>query len=561
MVFVLASCAATDLNGGFDHRAHAVPGGPYIVQDTDADGFAFVKLNGELSHSHYFNPSTGATGRIVSFKWYAANKIVCSKVSCSVKFPLGKTSLRLKVTDNTNDEASADTYVKVLTGYSSSVRLWFYPKIARIGIDISSGPRPVFSGNRNVLNMGPPAFPSFLKSQIFSMRALGNIDLFKQGNYRFKVDCGSFSCMLWIGKTLVISGKNKIFESNPMMFSSGRRPFHIIFWRTNLKFQPKFFLRWLHPGSKIWQIVPANRLSHTPAKYPPVIHSIKPAKAEVGSVIRIFGSSLLDVGVVQIGNNFCLDPESKSQFLITCVVPNINGKKDATVKTASGVSNSLPITVVRDGATTNGDEVKETIRELGYFQRVKFSRSFLKRGNKVWRGTQLTAIALGPDGRFYIGSLNGYIHVLGVDLGNQIKSYCRSSKVGKYRSILGLAFNPAETTGKRLYVSTSVLFWKTKKLLNRSDGWANGEIISLRVNKQCLGQKAVVISGLPVSNYDHAVNGIIFDNFGNLLVTIGGSTNAGVSQKGDPLGGVPDSPLSGAMVFAPVMKKRIFWKS
>jgi glucose/arabinose dehydrogenase len=37
-----------------------------------------------------------------------------------------------------------------------------------------------------------------------------------------------------------------------------------------------------------------------------------------------------------------------------------------------------------------------------------------------------------------------------------------------------------------------------------------------------------VVTGLPVSDHDHGVNGLEFDNDGNLLIQVGGNTNAGV---------------------------------
>jgi hypothetical protein len=38
-----------------------------------------------------------------------------------------------------------------------------------------------------------------------------------------------------------------------------------------------------------------------------------------------------------------------------------------------------------------------------------------------------------------------------------------------------------------------------------------------------------VITGLPVSNHDHALNGIAFDDNGDLLISVGSMTNAGVA--------------------------------
>jgi glucose/arabinose dehydrogenase len=37
-----------------------------------------------------------------------------------------------------------------------------------------------------------------------------------------------------------------------------------------------------------------------------------------------------------------------------------------------------------------------------------------------------------------------------------------------------------------------------------------------------------IITGLPVSDHDHAVNGLEFTDDGNLMIQVGGNTNAGV---------------------------------
>eukprot|EP00171_Calliarthron_tuberculosum_P018274 IDg18274t1 len=70
----------------------------------------------------------------------------------------------------------------------------------------------------------------------------------------------------------------------------------------------------------------------------------------------------------------------------------------------------------------------------------------------------------------------------------------------------------------------------------------------------CLGVVEDVVTGLPVSNYDHGVNGMTFDKLGNLYIAVGSSTNAGVSKPGDALGGVPDSPLSASIIIARLSK-------
>lgn len=55
-----------------------------------------------------------------------------------------------------------------------------------------------------------------------------------------------------------------------------------------------------------------------------------------------------------------------------------------------------------------------------------------------------------------------------------------------------------------------------------------------------------VLSGLPVSNRDHSVNGGDFLDDGTLLIACGGMTNQG--YPGKLMGGLPESPLCAAIL-------------
>ncbi len=59
-----------------------------------------------------------------------------------------------------------------------------------------------------------------------------------------------------------------------------------------------------------------------------------------------------------------------------------------------------------------------------------------------------------------------------------------------------------------------------------------------------------LITGLPSSNHDHGINGLSFDNRGQLYVPIGGNTNAGVPSP--ELGGLDESPLSETILVASI---------
>ncbi len=62
---------------------------------------------------------------------------------------------------------------------------------------------------------------------------------------------------------------------------------------------------------------------------------------------------------------------------------------------------------------------------------------------------------------------------------------------------------------------------------------------------------ADVVTGLPVSNHDHAVQAIQFLPGGRMIISIGGFTNGGISLPNDLLGGFGSNPLAGALIECP----------
>ncbi len=91
---------------------------------------------------------------------------------------------------------------------------------------------------------------------------------------------------------------------------------------------------------------------------------------------------------------------------------------------------------------------------------------------------------------------------------------------------------------------------KIEKNLAGEDAWANGKIHVLERTPGCSCFREVtmispIITGLPMSNYDHAGSGLVFHNDGALRIQVGGFTNAGHIQDSQ-LGGVGENPLSAA---------------
>ncbi len=58
------------------------------------------------------------------------------------------------------------------------------------------------------------------------------------------------------------------------------------------------------------------------------------------------------------------------------------------------------------------------------------------------------------------------------------------------------------------------------------------------------------MTGLPVSHHDHGVNGLQFDDSGDLLIASGGNTNAGIAVCS--MGNIPESPFSSAILRAKI---------
>lgn len=171
----------------------------------------------------------------------------------------------------------------------------------------------------------------------------------------------------------------------------------------------------------------------------------------------------------------------------------------------------------------------------------------------VFRVFSATAIAIGPDLRYYLTTMDGFVFALTVSDSYTVTDSCQSAQVGADRSILGIAFNPADAGREkvRVYVSSSTIFWKSKGL-DGFAGWANGKVQTLEedVGGYCLGLTGDIITGLPVSQHDHGINAMAFDDVGDLFMQVGSFTNAGVSLPDDLMGGVPENPLSAATVVA-----------
>ena len=160
----------------------------------------------------------------------------------------------------------------------------------------------------------------------------------------------------------------------------------------------------------------------------------------------------------------------------------------------------------------------------------------------------------GPDGRLYVASYLGEINAYTFDDDYNVTNVEAISTLMSVSNpnILGIAFNPFSTSeDPEIYVAHSLLYGNGGEPFPETElSVYSGQISVLSGSN--FSTVTPLITGLPVSNHDHGINGLEFDADGDLLIAIGGNTNAGVTDDG--IGGVPESPFSAAIVKAEITK-------
>lgn len=272
----------------------------------------------------------------------------------------------------------------------------------------------------------------------------------------------------------------------------------------------------------------------------PLIRRIEPRQGPVigGTVISVFGLGFYYYPRVYFAGSY-MQPDVISDTELRFRAPPVAKPQSTNLYVSTGFGTSSTSVAFRYVASEGNP--------------VKFTPKYVTTPDgKELNVPEITTFSIGPDAKYYAGSLNGYIHVLEIDRQLVVQSACTSENAGPNRSILGLAFHPNHFKPLRVYISTSTIFWRTK---DTKDDWDNGkvEVWGRHEGGECLSRAQTLVSGLPVSANDHAVNGLVFRNDGTLLIAVGGTTNAGVHTHGDKIGGIPESPLSSAILIVNTM--------
>lgn len=263
----------------------------------------------------------------------------------------------------------------------------------------------------------------------------------------------------------------------------------------------------------------------------PFISSVSPNQgtSNGGDRITIDGNFLYRDSQVFFGPKKVSNVQYVNLGRIVCFAPPASGTVSVKVVSSIGTSNLVSYSYHR------GSNVA-----------IRFIEDTWKKADgSEFPAPDISSITIGPDHRYYLGSLVGYVTAVSISRSLVVTSSCKGAHMGDNRSITGIAHNPKDIS-KTLYVSTNTHFHS-----KHNSRWDNGRVEAVTLaSNGCPVRGPTIISGLPVSNHDHGVNAIAFLADGRMLVSIGSFSNAGASKPGDRLGGFPENPLSASVVVA-----------
>lgn len=540
-----------------DHLAHAVPGsypsnGDGSFVDTDGKGFVLVKIDGTGSHTHFSNQN--GPGKLVSYTWTLpeSGKLIASTPTFNYKFPLGSTRLKLTVLDNACSRDEAETTISVTGNILSGIYCYYYSDLVQLprGGQLTKAPLPTYAESSTSPNFGFPSFP--FSDRMFVTRCIFFIKFEKMFNdIKFTVNTAETGhARLYKGDELIVDSETSS-SSEPTSTSEGLSLFELIYLRTDIDRPPSLKLL-------VNDEIP-KEVFYDRSTVLPIVTSIDPpfGGLDGGGVTKINGYGLSLPVKVFFGNSV-LEPlaaEATSTQISVIAPPSASpGNVEVYVNTPSGLSSS-----------------KLTYEYGSDCDPIQFDSLNMKKDDgSSMKLEQPTAISIWQDGQLYVGSWKGFIYVINYDeKNNVVTSTCHSETLidtryvdskGQYsiRSILGLTFDPRDKF-PRPYVSTSTLFWKRTEAIKSSNkkAWSNGAVERFKPASvatkqknpnQCLEYDKNIVQNLPVSDGDHSVNELVFTQYGDLLIGVGGSTNAGLPFIN--LGGTWDSYFSAAIVIA-----------
>lgn len=543
-----------------DHAAHALPGSyppqlgpdsPKSYVDLDGDGYHKVRIDGRGSHTHFFDPVNNVVGRISSYTWTIVDtgEVISRRSLFDYRFPLGVTRLKLTVIDNSCSIDEAETTVTVTGSLRPGLYCYFYEGLTEIpmGGALQTSRMPQYASEVSGLQFPLPKF-DFATSN-FAMRCIILLQIstaLPGATIKFSTfDAGH--ARVFKGEDLLIDTQQSSEAVTEL--SVGITSFELTYLRTTRARPPK--LKFLVNG-----VVPDdNTVFYDRRAVLPILSSLSPSEGQTsgGTTVRATGYGLYQpLDIFFGGAKLKPLPSGQSDtqfFVITAAAPA--GPVDIFVKSPNGKKSN----VLRFTYGSSCDSVSFEMRQLR-------SRNGLATFQFV-----PTSVTIGQDQKLYMGCIDGSVRAIGYERQTlTVTSHCYSKPIldnrfkdpsgaPASRSILGITFHPADNK-PRPYVSSSTLYAHAREHISLSDkrAWMNGAVDRLKPGSDsndaqvCLVHDKTIVQNLPVSNHDHSVSSLLFDQDGNLLIGVGSATNAGL--PGFKLGSWWENDLSSAILVA-----------
>ena len=505
---------------------HVVTQVPNLVIDYDGDGFGTALLDGSDSHTHEF-------GHVLNhFEWTTNSTVFSTNITTTASFPIGTHDVSFAIFDDNVPPESLTNTTTLSVVDAAAVPgsiLFFYEGVAGGGERNTEG--MVFNPPANAdyalreTNLLVRAISGTIGGSPYTnqtmVRMVGQIDINTMDTYHFEVSGGTTNLLRidglpYTGPIMLASGLHQV-EARVAVVATNDLPLEI---------------QYGNPGESSGAI-PSALISHDETGLVPVINSAPTEGIDLGgNPVEITGLGFFpeDQVVVHWGNldlsgsNLTVTSES-----ISLISPASNGLVTVTVETPNGISDSFYYSYTVDGPVPIAFNVSEIT-----------GINFPTQGD--W----------GPDGRFYVGAIDGTITALSFDDNYQVTNtqVITVLQTNANNNILGIAFNPFDPPSPvKIYVSHSQLFANGGACFTGFSPYS-GEIST--ISGPNFDTVETLIDGLPVSNHDHGVNGIQFDNQGRLLFGNGGNSNAGIPDC--PMGDLPESPLSAAILRADITR-------
>lgn len=548
--------------GSDDSGAHSVPGAydePFV--DFNKDEEEIVTLDGSGSHTHTVNFDTGENAVLTNFKWTFAEsgELVCDESEspfCKGTFPMGTSLVTLCVTDSTGDINCVDTSITVVGSLQAGSYCYNYDFGDASGSEIpitkglktgpGASPKPVFGSMQTSLSFpNDDSFPDFpFKANSWAQRCVFFFTAAETSKYTFTA-IHKGGAAIYVGEQEVFKvdaiSEDPVTSSGSVEVPEGLQEMEILYYK---KGSGSAQFEFSYGGTPL-------DFAYDQATILPIITALTPAESGLGgATVKLTGLNIVTGTKVLFGMEEATNVLYSGTTEVQAKAPTATESQEVDVALVNDAGTSNVFTFAYKGGNSGSCEPNDAVE----FTATLFGG---------FAPNVVANIAIGPDLKYYMTTLTGTVIVADVDheADYVVKSSCESGKFQDdtwknykdgtvaQRSALGIAFNPKDTDVK-FYISTSTLYWGPgeKDILNDDFAWANGNIETIVPGDGCVVRSGFLIKGLPVSNHDHSVNGMIFDNDGNLHFQVGGFTNQGI--PGEKLGGINENPLSGASLIA-----------